>query len=296
MSASDKSRRYCFTAWAQPNFFSKQDGYNFRFIYMGLEECPETGRTHWQGYVEFDKPTRYTSVTKEWGLEDSQIWWNKARGTAEQNMTYCGKGGQVWTWGTPGSQGKRSDIDDMKTDIVNGCSMFELMQKHSAAWRYNNAAMRFRLMCINHRRDYNKKEVIVLMGPPGVGKTRYAYDNYTDIYVKPPQGKWWDGYDGEDVVLIDEFDHKDWNIGYLNQICDGYPVKLEVKGGVVTLLCSHIIITTNIHIDAWFPSASQDQKLGLRRRITKVINFWDEVGGNKEPPTSNGVSDRDSAP
>lgn len=34
-----------------------------------------------------------------------------------------------------------------------------------------------------------------IWGPPGIGKSRYVRDNFTDIYDKA-QNKWWDGYTG----------------------------------------------------------------------------------------------------
>lgn len=44
-----------------------------------------------------------------------------------------------------------------------------------------------------------------IYGPPGTGKTRYVHEKYDDIYDKG-QNKWWDGYTGQKVVLIDDLD------------------------------------------------------------------------------------------
>lgn len=59
--------------------------------------------------------------------------------------------------------------------------------------------------------------------------------------------KWWDGYNGQAVVIIDDFryasvaDHG--GLSYLLRILDRYDTKIEIKGGVRTFLAEYVIIT-----------------------------------------------------
>lgn len=54
-----------------------------------------------------------------------------------------------------------------------------------------------------------KAQVIGLIGPPECGKTRWAYDNYPDLWepaIQMGKENWFDGYDGQKVGLLDEFE------------------------------------------------------------------------------------------
>lgn len=48
----------------------------------------------------------------------------------------------------------------------------------------------------------SKKECHWLWGAPGLGKTKQVHQ-HTDIYQKLAN-KWWDGYTGQETVLIDD--------------------------------------------------------------------------------------------
>lgn len=79
------------------------------------------------------------------------------------------------------------------------------------------------------------QEVIVLWGPSGTGKSKWAFDNIgEDYYIKAPLTKWWDGYRAQESVLIDEF-RGVVAISHMLKWLDRYPCAVEKKGSQVYL-------------------------------------------------------------
>jgi len=85
-------------------------------------------------------------------------------------------------------------------------------------------------------------------GDTGTGKSKKARDDNPDAYIKDPQDRWWDGYNGEDVVIIDDFDkYQVKQGGDLKRWLDHYPFQAPVKGGYQLIRPKKIIITSNYH-------------------------------------------------
>lgn len=92
------------------------------------------------------------------------------------------------------------------------------------------------------------------------------------FYRKASTNKWWDGYKGEQNILIDEFDGQ-IGITHLLQWFDPYEMTVECKGGGVALHGVHWIITSNNPPTAWYATAGKRHVDALLRRFCEIKEF-----------------------
>jgi len=91
-------------------------------------------------------------------------------------------------------------------------------------------------------------KVVWVVGPTGCGKSagaRYQYPNIFNVMVPRPGGQlWFDGYEGENEILLDDFDGSiDFRL--LLRMTDIYAMRVEIKGGRVERNWHVVIITSN---------------------------------------------------
>lgn len=178
-------------------------------------------------------------------------------------------------------QGKRTDLASAVETMRRTGSLRALAEQHPTTYvKYHRGfeALWTEICAVSRDRSQGVY-VCTLWGPTGTGKTKRAYDLASRLqeqqgkqfFVKPSYNMWWDGYRGEEVVIIDEFTGQ-WPIAYLLTVLDRYPFTAEVKGNTVKLAAKIFFITSNIPPAEWYINASLEQKAALERRITQNVN------------------------
>lgn len=113
-----------------------------------------------------------------------------------------------------------------------------------------------------------ERSIYVYWGPTGAGKSRDAWLRAgLDAYPKDPRSKFWDGYRGQERVVIDEF-RGGIDISHLLRWFDRYPVLVEIKGSSTVLNAKEIYVTSNLSPDQWYPDLDIDTKNALLRRLS----------------------------
>lgn len=124
---------------------------------------------------------------------------------------------------------------------------------------------------------------IWLTGPAGVGKShdvrQFCAEAGLGLYEKA-HNKWWDGYDGEQVVLLDDahVDDRGWLARFLKLWADAYAFKAETKGGMISIRPRHFVVTSNYGPDE-FAQHEEDRAAIMRRfKFHFVTKFGEALG------------------
>lgn len=231
----------------------------FNYLIYQVEEAPETGTRHVQGFIQFKKEKRLTALKK---LEKT-VHWEGRRGSVQQCIDYCSKeatrveGGGPFEFGErPRFSGQRSDLTKLGEELLSGKKhLREVVFEHpSEALRYSKG---FQFLSRYAKAPKMKREVEVrlYLGTTRLGKTWDAVSEFSedDTYVKDTTN-WWDNYQGQPYVVMDDFcgaaSHT--TVVELLRLLDNYRYQVPVKGSFEWLCAKVIIITSNIHPIKWY--------------------------------------------
>lgn len=219
---SVRSRKYFITSFPT---IVPEDIQGYTYVLVGQETCPTTGRPHWHVYIEFKHQQTVKRMKKMFPGANIQL----AKGSAEQNKVYLSKQNLIFEKGTPSQQqGKRNDLDELMNDIKEGKNDEHIYDTHPMlAAKYHKFIEKYRNLKEEKRNWVT--ECIALYGPPGSGKTRRAVEE-GGVFVEYNNG-FFQGYEGEDVVIFDEFDWRYMPRGTFLKLTDRYAYKVNVKGG-----------------------------------------------------------------
>nr|WAE42261.1 MAG: replication associated protein [Cressdnaviricota sp.] len=236
------------------------------------DEVGESGTHHYQGFVIFKTQKRLTALKKL----SPNAHWETTRGTNIQASEYCKKDGKFVETG---------ELPKEK-HILGGEATKRKYEEAFAQAKLGNLDEISADLRVKHYRTFKEiQKDYMLHLPPlddtcgtwyyghsGVGKSRRARDEHPSAYLKQ-SNKWWDGYQQEDAVIIDDFDKSHACLGhYLKIWADHYEFMGETKGGQIKLRPKHIIVTSQYQIEDVWDDVETVDALNRRFRQIKIIS------------------------
>lgn len=274
-------RSLCFTHnnYAEGDLAKVQEWDAVKYGCVG-KETGESETPHLQGYLHFKKKISLKKATDT--LQEffnSRPHCEATKGTPQQAADYCKKQGDYVEWGEPPKMGKRMDLEAAYDAARSDVPMIDVADAHKSAFiRYHRGIERVRQLHNEHEAEtWRHVEVIVHTGPTGCGKTRAAMtveDGERAPYkIQGDQLAWWDGYEGQKTIVIDEYSNN-VEITKLLGLLDGYKLRLPIKGGFTYARWTKVHITTNLKREEFHPQAKSEHKEALERRITLWKSYW----------------------
>lgn len=224
--------------------------------------------------------------------------WECCRGTSRQNRDYVFKLGK-WIEtekGTTTVEGSQQEIGKMPEErssskpelellyqlIQEGLSDIQIIDEYPEYMFDLSHIQRCRLLI--RQDEYKDKwrdlQTSYIFGASGTGKSRYVMETYgysnvfrvTD-YVHP-----FDTYEGEDVIMFEEFNSSLRIQDMLNYL-DGYPLKLPARYSDKQACFTKVFFTTNTPLENQYPSIKEEHKAtwdAFIRRIKQVIWYKED--------------------
>lgn len=235
------------------------------------QEVGAQGTPHLHIWLRYKNARDFTSIQKKFPRANIQE--GKGR---DSDQDYLKKDNEYVEYGTREKQGKRNDLDTIKKIVKNGGNMNDIID-HSTSYQ----SMKCGELLLKYRetpRDVSPIEVIWFYGKSGSGKTKTIFDTEVDIF-RPTTYKWWEGYDGHSVVLIDDFRPSFCSFVNLLKLTDIYPFRVQTKGGSRQVKYKKIYITSHLSPEQYYEDLEEGDYLQLKRRITRLKCFDTEVEG-----------------
>jgi len=270
---------------------------NADYCCMADEIAPATGTKHSHLFIFRKSAIRESTIRRKF----PGIHFDACIGSCAENRAYVEKSGK-WAndpkgdtsipdtfeeWGELPSERQESNplMADIITDLEAGKSTAEIIRSYPKFIFKSNEIDVARQTLDSERflTEQRNVEVTYIFGATGVGKTRSIYDTYhaDDICRITNYGKVsgvrFDGYQGQDVLVFDEFASQ---IPLAEMLCylDRYPVNLPARYHDRVACYTMVYIISNFPLSFQYQDAQLNHPAAWKaflRRIGKIVEMFD---------------------
>lgn len=249
----------------------------------------QTNHTH--VYIACSSAVRFSVLFKRF----TGAHFDVAKGTSQENRDYVFKEGK-WLKDDKGEtnkrdtheeggelpverQGKRNDLEDLYDMIKQGMDNYEIIEANPQYLMNIDKLDKCRQTIRNKDARTKRRNVkcTYIYGGTGTGKTRYVMDKYGDdkVYMVSDYKHPFDEYDGEDVILFDEF-RSDIPLKRMLQYLDVYALRLPCRYMNKQAEYTKVYITSNVGLRDQYTDIQRleiESWYAFLRRINTVMVY-----------------------
>lgn len=253
----------------------------FKWMVIG-KEVGEQGTPHLQGAIIFGAQISFSTLKLWPGLAKAHI--EVMKGQPSDSLVYCSKEDTApFVSGTMPEPGKRTDISLAVEQVQGGANLRQLATDNGVAVvKFAKGLTVLRSLLAQPRDPKSPPEVYWVWGETGTEKTRRCFElgermaGTGNVWLSSGGLRWFDGYDGQSVAILDDFRPKGVPFQFFLRLLDRYPMSVEFKGGFVNWAPRVIFITTPNSISTTFAKRMEhlpEDVRQLERRVSKSFGF-----------------------
>lgn len=251
----------------------------------------DTGTYHTHVYLAFENAKEFSAMQRRFYGGHIEM----ARGTHRENRDYIRKEGK-WaddvkhetnlsetfeeSGPLPEETTRRQKQSEAILEMIqDGASNADILREYPSAMNHLPRIEQARqtLLAEKYRREFRHLKVTYISGPAGIGKTRMVMEKYgyENVYRVTDYEHPFDGYAGEDVLLLDEF-RSSLPFSLLLDVLDGYPLQLPCRYANKQACYTTVYIISNITLDEQYPNIRANEPRSfdaLKRRIHDVQDY-----------------------
>lgn len=261
------------------------------------DEVGEQGTPHTHVYAAFKNPVEFAAVQRRFYGAHIEA----AKGSHRENRDYVRKEGK-WR----GSEKAETNLPDTFEEsgplpeessarvkqseaildmVQDGASNAQIILAFPSAMNHLPRIDQARqtLRAEEFANTYRDVDVTYLWGPTGTGKTRGILEHYgyASVYRVTNYAHPFDGYQGQAVILFDEF-RSSLPLSDMLVYLDGYPVMLPARFSDKAACYTAAYLVSNIPLEDQYPHVQLNEPesyKALLRRIRRVWQLTDAMDG-----------------